>query len=130
MAGDEKVIDTKLISRLETWLISYDHVFLVTCEGEGTETFVSDILRAGVGKAAGRRILLLSAAPVTADIGFVCRQIGREEEKLLLQLYRMYEFADNFSVIEKTNAYGGLFHLVETGVLSVEEAAEALFACR
>lgn len=120
--------ETELLKKLEIWLAAYDRVFLVPGENRTAGDFVSAILRAAAGKTGGRRILVLSAVPVTVGEGFTYKQICEEEQNRLLQLYYMYEFADNFSVIDKTNVYGGLFYLVETSVLSVEEAAETLFA--
>lgn len=120
--------DIELLSKLEAWLASYDHVFLIPSKNGTVGTAIRDLLRAGADKTKGRSLLLLSAAPVTASADFTYRQLGRQEEEQLLQLYHMYEFSDHFSVIGETEAYGGLFHLVETGVLSMEEAAEALFA--
>lgn len=125
-AGD----GTELLKKLEIWLAAYDRVFLVPEENGTAGDFVPAILRAAAGKTGDRRILILSAAPVTVGEGFTYKQICEEEQNRLLQLYYMYEFADNFSVIAKTTAYGGLSHLVETSVLSVEEASEALFAFR
>lgn len=122
-AGDE----TELLKKLETWLVSYDRVFLVPGENGTAGDFASAILHAAAGKTGERRILVLSAVPVTVGAGFTYRQIRAEEQEQLIQLYYMYEFADNFSVIAKTNAYGGLSHLVDTGKLSMGEAAEALF---
>lgn len=121
---------TEMLKKLETWIASYDRVFLIPGDNGTAGDFASAILRAAAGKTGGRRILVLSAAPVTVGEGFTYKQICEEEQNQLLQLYYMYEFADNFSVIDKTNVYGGLFHLVETSLLSVEEASEALFAFR
>lgn len=121
---------TEMLKKLETWLAAYDRVFLVPGENGTAGDFASAILRAAAGKTGNRRILVLSAVPVSVGEGFTYKQIREEEQNRLLQLYYMYEFADNFSVIDKTNVYGGLFHLVETSVLSVEEAAEALLAFR
>lgn len=122
--------DRELLTHLEEWLASYDRVFLVPGENGTPEDFASAIFHAAAGKTGGRRILVLSAAPVTVGEGFTYRQIEEEDQSQLLRLYHMYEFADNFSVIAKTNAYGSMSHLVETGLLSTEEAAEVLFVYR
>lgn len=127
MAEDEKVMEPELLSKLEAWLASYDLVFLIPSKNGTVGTFSAEILRAGADKMEGRRLLLLSAVMLDAGGGFTGIQIKRKEEEQLLQLYRMYEFADNFSVIAEDNAYGGLSRLVETGVLTMGEAAQALF---
>lgn len=120
--------DIELLSKLEAWLASYDHVFLIPSKNGTVGTAVRDLLRAGADKAKGRRLLVLSAVMLDVGGGFNVIRIDRKEEEQLLQLYHMYEFSDHFSVIAETETYGGLFHLVETGALSMEEAAEALFA--
>lgn len=122
----ETGMESKLLQQLEEWLAAYDHIFLVPEE----DTYVSGILRAGAGKTRERKILLLSTDPITVGDGFTNRQIAEENQMQLLRLYHMYEFSDRFSVLSEENAYGGLFHLVTTGQLSMEEAAQALFGYR
>ena len=126
----ENGIGRELLLRLEEWLTVYDYVFLIPDGNGAAGTFVSAILPAAAGKTGGRRILLLSVVPVNSDAGFTCRQIHREEAEQLLELYLMYEFSDKFSLIATESAYGSLINLVETGVLPMEEAAQALFIYR
>ncbi len=120
----------KLLRQLEEWLAVYDHIFLVPDKTVEEDISVSGILRAGAGKTGDRKFLLLSASLITESVGFTYRQLMEEEQEQFLRLYYMYEFSDRFSVISRESAYGGLFHLVETGLLSMDEAAQALFAYR
>ncbi len=121
---------SELLQHLEEWLASYDHIFLVPDKALEEDACVSGVLHAGVGRTGERKILLLSTAPITVSDGFTYRQITEKNQEKLLRLYHMYEFSDRFSVIYRESTYGGLFHLVKTGLLSIEEAAQALFAYR
>lgn len=127
---DTGIPGAKLLRQLEEWLAVYDHIFLVPDKMVEEDISVSGILRAGAGKTGDRKFLLLSASLITESVGFTYRQLMEEEQEQFLRLYHMYEFSDRFSVISWENAYGGLFHLVETGLLSMDEAAQALFAYR
>ena len=131
MAESERLekagIEREYLQDLEEWLASYDRVFVVPEENGTAGSLVSSILRAGVGKTGGRKVLVLSAVPIETSPEFTYKQITAQEQKQLSQLYRMYEFSDHFSVIAEESAYGSLFNLVENGLLNMEEAAEALF---
>lgn len=143
----EEGFETALLTRLEKWLVAYSRVFLIPCENGTVDTFAAAVLRAatesprilGASAAGGMEkterdgvsgMLLLSAVPPAEKSGFTYGRITEEEQEQLLRLYHMYEFSDKFSVIGEEGAYGGLSRLVETGVISMEEAAEALFMYR
>lgn len=123
----EAGIGQELLLLLENWLVFYDRIFLIPGEDGKVGAFASGILHAGAGKVEEGRVLILSAALTEAVTGFTYKQITEEEQEQLLQLYRMYEFSDRFSIISRESTYGSLFNLVEAGLLDMEEAAEALF---
>lgn len=57
----------------------------------------------------------------------VVSDFTEEERQYLLKLYFLYEFSDRFQVISDDTPYGNIFNLVKTGLLTAEEAAQALF---
>lgn len=134
MEQEEKIAEggfsTELLAKLEEWLAVYDHVYLILGREPERDIYISGILRAGERITKGQRILLLSEDTMMAGGSFSYVQLTEEEQKQFLLLYHMYEFSDRFSVLAKESAYGGLYHLMETGLLSMEEAAEALFVLR
>lgn len=53
--------------------------------------------------------------------------LTKKEAQQLVDLYLTYEFSDQFLLISReTTNYASLFHLVDTGILTMEEAFEAL----
>ena len=104
---------------LEKWLRDYEKVFLVdSCER--VEALVLETLR-HVNRT-GRRVLFLSQEGGTDGV----RQISEEEYRRLWDLYFLYECSDRFQVLADRGMYGSLLNYVDTGLLTVEEAAEAL----
>ncbi|WP_022755892.1 hypothetical protein [Butyrivibrio fibrisolvens] len=53
-------------------------------------------------------------------------QISCGEEQELLDLYYLYEFSDKFLVFENSSNYGSVFHYVDEGMISFEEAINSL----
>ncbi len=75
----------------------------------------------------GRRILVLSESPChIKGKAFSCEVLSGELAKELRRLYHTYEFTDNFILLEKNCRFAGVFDLTESGVLSTEEAWQAL----
>ena len=54
--------------------------------------------------------------------------ITYDEEQELLDLYHMYEFSDKFLVLENSHQYGSVFHYVDEGLISFEEAIKSLIS--
>ncbi len=54
--------------------------------------------------------------------------ITYSEEQELLDLYHLYEFSDRFLVLENSSMYGSVFHYVDEGVLSFDEAIRSLIS--
>ena len=73
------------------------------------------------------KILILSTKRVNVEEKrIVFKQIEKETAKSLYALYHTYEFADNFILLEQVSAFATIFNYVQTGILSMEEAWEAL----
>lgn len=49
-----------------------------------------------------------------------------EEAERLVRLYTAYEFTDNFIMILENPCYASVFHFVKNGILTAEEAWQAL----
>ena len=59
--------------------------------------------------------------------GIAFRQIPKETARQMKELYFTYEFSDKFLwVSSDSTSYGNLYHMVEGGLLTLEEFAAAL----
>jgi len=58
--------------------------------------------------------------------GFVKQFLTQDELKKIRDLFYMYEFSDRFRVISREDGYGNIFNLVDNGILTDEEAFEAI----
>lgn len=60
--------------------------------------------------------------------GCVCtvRRLSQEEAQELTELYFTYEFTDNFIMAMENPMYASVFNYVKNGVLTAEEAWQAL----
>lgn len=73
-------------------------------------------------------VILDDSCHSCCDISFF-KRISKEELEKLLKLYYMYEFTDNFSMITDDNtSFPNIFNYVETGLLTLQEAWQALLS--
>lgn len=62
----------------------------------------------------------------------VCKALDNRQEYLLIEdpevmnLYRMYEFSDEIIVFSESSQYGSIWNYVRRGLLTAEEAIDAL----
>ncbi len=108
---------------IERMIQEYDMVILAS------EGFCETFKRIDFGKVSQmcRRILILSAQQLDIrEEQVIFRQIDPEQAERLCQLYHTYEFADNFILTEDNPAYATILNYVRTGILTGEEAWQAL----
>lgn len=76
----------------------------------------------------GKKLLVLSAGalPVADDQQIAYRQITKKAQDELLELYNMYEFSDRFRVVSGNRQFGSVWNYVDAGILTEQEALEAL----
>lgn len=72
-----------------------------------------------------KKIVVLCRGKINID-GIAFRKLSEEKETALAELYGTYEFSDRFRRLSRSALYGGLWNYVETGLLTPEEAANAL----
>lgn len=76
---------------------------------------------------ASPKILILSTKQFDVkEKQFVFKQIDEETANKLYTLYHTYEFADNFILLEQNSTFAAIFNYVQTGILTLEEAWQAL----
>lgn len=51
---------------------------------------------------------------------------GADECKDMISLYYTYEYSDKVKVVGRSRQYGGLFNLVEAGLITYNQAFEAI----
>lgn len=72
-------------------------------------------------------ILILSAEPTNIkEEQLNIKQIDEETAKRLYALYHTYEFADNFMILEQNSTFASVLNYIYTGILTAEEAWQAL----
>lgn len=72
-------------------------------------------------------ILILSTKELDIqEKQFTFMRIMEENARKLRKLYHTYEFADNFILLEQSPAFASIFNYVQTGILTLEEAWQAL----
>lgn len=111
------LVDNLLQGYLETYekiviVIDYEMLSdIMMCEREGLE---------------GRNVLLLSDVMIS-EYQEKYHYISSEKLRVILDLYYTYEFSDKIHLIsDQENKYANIFNFVKTGVLTKEEAFEAL----
>lgn len=111
------------ILRLQRALDQYDRVVFFE-----EEALLAECCGLGIFRDIRKRILILSRSAFRAEIPFITfRQITEKEARQLTKLYFLYDFSDTFRYIsERDTNYAGWRHFVETGLLSMREAMEAL----
>ncbi len=123
----ETETEGRILEELKAALKEYDKIFLVRGSGGVFDELLTALCGSQTVRTGKQKLLILSASPETAgETGAVWRQVTEAEARFLDRLYHMYEFSDRFSVVSRSSLYGGLFQLMDTGLLSSEEAAEAL----
>lgn len=111
----------KSIQLLERAVGQFDRIFVFENEELIPEVFSEN-------KTIAHKLLILSEKQMVPDTdNIIFQQITEEEKEQIINLYFTYEFSDKFTFVSRNNInYGGLFHFIDTGILSKEEAFEAL----
>ena len=71
-------------------------------------------------------ILSVSEIPLDNNLQIAYRQITKEQETELLKVYHMYEFSDRFRVVSRDSRFGSIWNYVDAGILTEQEALEAI----
>lgn len=95
---------------------------------------VSDKYKAALSQVIGNRgnltknkFLIVSAEQCNIDRqNMLCEIVSKEVFEQLELLYHTYEFADNFIYLEYDSTFPMLFNYVQTGILTLEEAWQAV----
>lgn len=116
-----------IIKKLEENLDSFERVFLINDECIEQLDLMKFIVNYLSGKEHFGRILLMSSTDSEINNRNISIQkISKEDEQMIMALYRLYDFSDRFSVIDRNIHNGDLFNYVEKGVLTFDEAVEAM----
>ncbi len=107
---------------IEQIIQAYNKVVLLE---KSSENFDREFL--GHANITDPQILILSAKQLNnKEKQTAFRRINEEAAKKLCTLYHIYEFADNFTILEKNSTFATIFNYVQTGILTLEEAWQAL----
>jgi len=115
------------IRELENNLNKYDKVILINGLDNKNLDLTELIIDYLEMKKVVIKILLLSSTISENDKQtYTVQKISKEDEQIIVSLYRIYEFSDRFFLIDNGNHNGNLFNYVEKGLLTLEEAIEAM----
>ena len=92
------------------------------------ENFLAGLIEQKVlnKKVLNKKVLLYVEEKVDINSSVDYRRLSEDEKQQLLDLYFTYEFSDKFCVIKNNPFCGNLQNYVELGVMSKEEAYQAL----
>lgn len=112
---------------IQNLLQEYDKVFFVTrlFPQKEWDCFCSVFSRL-ISKDL--RVFFLLEEDIDCPQQFNGAVISHQEAEDLYKLYLTYEFSDRFIAFAELNQYGSLFHYIETGILTEEEAVRAMLA--
>lgn len=116
----------KVAEKLNGALEEFDCLIFFPDAGSG------DLLDGFCGSEAlrqtAKRVLILSDADISGRCcgSYEYCRLSAGEQEALKSLYLTYEFSDRFLMIADYPKCGGLLNYVKTGVLTMEEAFEAI----
>lgn len=97
--------------KIENDLNTYDLILLIDSEDSSSVGgLMGRLLNSPVFRRSEKKILVLPA----------------EKYQDLVSLYHTYEFSDRFRVVGRSRQHGGLFHYVDSGLLTEEEVFELI----
>ena len=109
---------TAILPEIEKDLERFDRILLITGMDIGAFPAVVD----------AKNILILSVGAVSMEGNpqIAYRQITAEQQTELLKTYHMYEFSDRFRVVSRDSRFGSVWNYVDAGILTEQEALEAI----
>lgn len=114
--------EQKLLSFLQTAILTYDIILLVTHDAPEIVSLLSNYPK---GRFNKKVLLLLEDSVCGHPDGIDCIKLDEESCIALRQLYHTYEFSNKFRVLSAKNNFGTIWNYIKTGILSPEEAATA-----
>lgn len=141
MKGNENlevaVNESKIVAGLERALNKFDRIILIYSKGVNRgEQLIKLISESAVLKEAEEKVLLLSGNH--SDNSYSYYYYNQDEDKAvkdflpkeniesILKLYYLYEFSNRIQVISDSACFGSLLEYVDMGILTMEEAVDAL----
>ncbi len=110
---------------IQDLLLKYDKVFFVTklFPQKEWDCFCSEF-----SKWTNRKAFFLLEEGIACPNNFHSFVISHKEAEECYKLYLTYEFSNRFITLADFKQYGTLFHYIETGILTEEEAIRAMLA--
>ena len=109
----------KVNVEIEKYLSQYDQVIIYDVESESFDITCS----------SNKHILILGKKPTKISAENVTYQCVNENMFIRIKkLFNAYEFSDRIQIISDTSLYPSIFNYVKTGIMTQDEAVEALFS--
>lgn len=120
--------ESQMFDLVKRALREYDRVFLVThLSSKESWVRLCDVLLLPEEENINRRSLFLVEEGIDFPEGIHSVVLSQESAMKLHQLYLTYEFSDCFMAFPDHEQYGTIFHYVDAGIMTAEEAVRAIF---
>lgn len=116
------------LQALQAMLDQYDRAVLVPDVEGASLNLLNQFCASEAIRRTRKRVLILSTADRPDGTGFSYQKLTNRDAKRLQRLYELYEFSDRFQILSQDRRFGGLFNLLDTGLLNTEELFTALLA--
>lgn len=121
--------ETRVIAKLQYALATYDKILFIQ-DAEDFGKCLESVKAVKDGRlniSPDKKVLLLVKDPYPACCMEFAQMVLTEEEwETIYCLYYMYEFSNRFRMVTKDAMYGNIFELVKNGLITYEEALEAI----
>lgn len=123
----EIVYKKKMLYTLEEDLNVYDKIVVLAVEKDIVKAFTASLVQAAKQIGNMKKIMLYTTCDMgKGDIRLDYRMLNLCEMEQLKELYFMYEFSDRLLMVSVETQFGSLLNYFNTGILTEEQAVEAL----
>lgn len=116
----------ELLTALESNLNKYDRIILIINDSIGENNLFSEFINSEAIKKSTKKIMIMSSEDGKESENYAYYRLSEVEEEQLVKLYLMYEFSDRFQILSYDSNFGNIFNYVKTGIMTAEEAFEAI----
>lgn len=117
----------EILDDLRKYMTQYDKIIWIEDTDQVLTGLVNDFCHSKAVRTCEDRLLILSVEALdVSNVNVDYRRLSFEEQEVLREYYKMYEFSDSFLHISSGALYGGLCNYIDTGWLSKEEVFEVI----
>lgn len=118
-----------IIENIDRSVKKFDTVLMLIDGKNAAENLTEDFCRSKPMKNTSKRVLILSSSDgvIPGDTDhYEYWKLTCEEQRMVQEIYTMYDFSDHFHVISNDTKYGSLLNYVNAGIMTREEVFQAI----